>query len=99
LAVAGSQTETARMGRWWAAVPKRDWPSDGRFEEFVAGHWLEPWGDRRQELVFIGIGMDEAGIRRRLDACLVQTKDFVPGAWSGLADPFPSWAVPALEHA
>ena len=69
LAVAGSQTTTARMGRWWASVPKNQWPDDDRFEEFVVQYWDPTWDDRRQELVFIGIGMDEASIRKRLDAC------------------------------
>ena len=50
-------------------MPKNYWPDDNRFEEFVVQHWGPTWGDRRQELVFIGIGMDEASIRKRLDAC------------------------------
>ncbi|MEO0591082.1 MAG: GTP-binding protein, partial [Pseudomonadota bacterium] len=54
LAIAGSQKSVSRMGRWWAAVPKNRWPEDGTFEEFVMKHWEAPWGDRRQEMVFIG---------------------------------------------
>lgn len=101
LAVAGSQTITARMGRWWAAVPKNRWPEDGSFEEFVLKHWDPKWGDRRQELVFIGIGMDEARIRCELDTCLVEEEIFTPDRWSTLADPFPAWEAPqpALEPA
>ncbi|MFV0645698.1 MAG: GTP-binding protein [Sphingomonadaceae bacterium] len=91
LAVAGAQTMTARMGRWWASIPKNQWPDDDRFERFVAGYWDQVWGDRRQELVFIGIGMDEARIRAALDACLVDADDFTPGRWSALHDPFPAW--------
>ena len=91
LAVAGSQTMTARMGRWWAALARHHWPDDDRFERFVAQHWDDTWGDRRQELVFIGIGMDQALIRRRLDACLLPVKRFTPELWMGLRDPFPSW--------
>ncbi|WP_294235783.1 GTP-binding protein [uncultured Sphingomonas sp.] len=99
LAVAGSQTETARMGRWWASIPKHQWPDDGRFEEFVARHWDMIWGDRRQELVFIGIGMDEARIRARLDGCLVPATAFTPALWTGLRDPFPAWGERRLEAA
>lgn len=91
LAVAGSQTVTSRLGRWWAAVPKREWPSDSTFEAHVAEHWDPVWGDRRQALVFIGIGMDEAAIRHRLDACLVRDEGYAPERWRNLADPFPSW--------
>ncbi len=99
LAVAGSETQTARMGRWWASVPKHLWPDDERFENFVMQHWDETWGDRRQELVFIGIGMNEARIRAALDGCLLPAREFVPAAWSRLADPFPNWGEPALAEA
>ncbi|MHA0328902.1 GTP-binding protein [Sphingomonas melonis] len=97
LAVAGSQTTTSRMGRWWAAVPKHHWPDDGRFEDFVAQHWDDIWGDRRQEIVFIGINMNEPSIRRRLDACLVAASAFTPTLWTSLADPFPAWGERQLE--
>jgi G3E family GTPase len=98
LAVAGSQTITARMGRWWASIPKHQWPEDGRFERFVAQHWDDVWGDRRQELVFIGIDMDEQRIRRALDACLLPVDDFTPAVWTRLRDPFPAWDL-AIEAA
>lgn len=91
LSVAGSQTVTARLGRWWAAVSKNQWPHDGSFEEHIAPNWDAVWGDRRQSLVFIGIGMNEAAIRARLDACLVPDDGFVPELWSDLPDPFPDW--------
>lgn len=97
LAVAGSQTTTSRMGRWWAAVPKHHWPDDGRFEDFVAQHWDDIWGDRRQEIVFIGINMNEPSIRRRLDACLVAASAFTPTLWTSLSDPFPAWGERQLE--
>lgn len=98
LAVAGAQTMTARRGRWWASIPKRQWPAEERFENFIIQHWDREWGDRRQELVVIGIGMDAARIRSGLDACLLPVKRFTPEMWSGLTDPFPSWE-PALEAA
>ena len=97
LAVAGSQTTTSRMGRWWAAVPKHHWPDDGRFEDFVAQHWDDIWGDRRQEIVFIGINMDQPSLRRRLDACLVAASAFTPTLWTSLPDPFPAWGERQLE--
>ncbi|WP_448663429.1 GTP-binding protein [Sphingomonas sp. CJ20] len=99
LAVAGSQTMTSRMGRWWGSIPKNQWPDDDRFERFVAGHWDMVWGDRRQELVFIGIDMDEARIRRALDACLLPVKAFTPALWMGMRDPFPAWGERVVEAA
>lgn len=55
--------------------------------------YLDPvWGDRRQEIVFIGCDpMNEVRIRAELDACLVEEKDFMPVRWRHLSDPFPSW--------
>ncbi|WP_232495529.1 GTP-binding protein [Novosphingobium kaempferiae] len=99
LAVAGAQTMTSRMGRWWGSIPKNQWPEDDRFETFVARHWDQTWGDRRQELVFIGIGMDEVRIRTRLDACLLPVDDFTPARWQDLRDPFPAWGEQAMEAA
>jgi hypothetical protein len=44
--------------------------------------------------VFIGTDpMDEADIRRRLDACLVPARRMTPDAWARLPDPFPAWAA------
>jgi len=101
LALAGSQKNVSRMGRWWAAVPKNRWPDDGSFEEFVIRHWDPVWGDRRQELVFIGIGLDKAAITTALDACLVPGEKFTPEKWERLHDPFPAWgeAETVLEPA
>jgi G3E family GTPase len=96
LAIAGHQKTVSRLGRWWAAVPKNRWPEDGSFEQFALRHWNSVWGDRRQELVLIGIGMDQQRIVRALDACLLPDSAFAPESWTGLPDPFPSWEAPQL---
>ena len=36
--------------------------------------WQEPHGDRRQEIVFIGVALDEVRVRRELEACLTPTE-------------------------
>jgi hypothetical protein len=83
---------TEGMGFWWANVPAERWPEDPSWRQSLKKNWNEIYGDRRQEIVFIGTDMDEADLRRRLDACLVPGK---PGmhiaGWAGLVDPFPLW--------
>ncbi|MEM7428244.1 MAG: GTP-binding protein, partial [Pseudomonadota bacterium] len=51
-----------------------------------------PWGDRRQEIVFIGAGIDWAALKTRLDACLLpQDQASGPETLPDLPDPFPIW--------
>ncbi len=88
-----------RMGRhqgagfWWAAIEETRWPQDAGWREMVRGLWVEPAGDRRQEIVFIGVGMDEAKLRAQLDATLLTNEEWRAGprAHARLADPFPKW--------
>ena len=81
------------MGIWWATVPKDRRPITPQAVEYLKHHWQEPFGDRRQELVFIGAGVDKAGITTALDAALVDdAQEFTPDAWTDLSDPFPTWS-------
>lgn len=92
--LAGAIARSIPLGRWWAAVPKSRWPDHPEWKQTVERNWDKVWGDRRQELVFIGSGMDERAIRAALDACLVgesNAKRFEPSAWRNLPDPFPVW--------
>ncbi|MFG1427630.1 zinc metallochaperone GTPase ZigA [Roseixanthobacter glucoisosaccharinicivorans] len=94
MSLAGAICRTEAMGFWWAAVPKTRWPSDPQWKAELKRHWAPGYGDRRQELVFIGMGLDEAAIRAALDACLVGPLD--PKALDfaklkSLPDPFPKW--------
>lgn len=92
---AGPLVRTEAMGYWWAAVPKKNWPEDDALVARIKKGWHAQWGDRRQELVFIGTGeMDEARIRAELDACLMklpETGEVDTKAWLRLDDPFPRW--------
>lgn len=65
-----------RLGSWWAAVPRETWPAE--YTESIMSDFDQPLeeggsgaGDRRQELVFIGVGLDRDAISGALDACLV----------------------------
>jgi G3E family GTPase len=92
LSQAGPLVRTSRMGRWWASVPKQNWPDDPGFHKAMAPYLDKEWGDRRQEIVFIGADpMDEVRLRAELDACLVSASRFTPMAWENMADPFAAW--------
>ncbi|KQV70341.1 GTP-binding protein [Rhizobium sp. Root1220] len=92
LSIAGTQRRTDTKGFWWASVPKAHWPRYPQFRQQIDRHWHEVWGDRRQELVFIGAGLDEDAIRAALDACLIGAETgFDPLLARGLIDPFPLW--------
>lgn len=89
---AGALVRHQAMGFWWANVPRSQCPEHEGWRKMLASRWDEVYGDRRQEIVFIGADMNEAAIRRQLDACLVgdaNAKDMPLKAWKKLPDPFP----------
>lgn len=94
LSQAGALVRTSAMGFWWDAVPKQHWPDHPEWIKSVEAKWDDVFADRRQEIVFIGTGMDEAALRARLDDCLVDDSD-APAMnvdiWKQLPDPFPVW--------
>jgi G3E family GTPase len=90
--LAGALSSIKPMGTWWASVPKDRWPEHDSIPSYITAHWQEPWGDRRQEIVFIGAGVDWADIKGQLDAALV-SEDIAksPDTLPDFPDPFPLW--------
>ena len=91
--LAGTSFELGPAGDWWAATPREEWPESAEELAEVERDFEGPWGDRRQELVLIGIDMDEASLRAQLDRCLLSDEELAEGpeAWARYTDPFPSW--------
>ncbi|WP_423211401.1 GTP-binding protein [Paracoccus yeei] len=89
--LSGALSNVSPLGIWWAGLPRERWPSHPDALAEMRRNWVEPWGDRRQELVFIGAGMDAEAISTALDEALVMAADYTPGDWVGLPDPFPQW--------
>ncbi len=90
--LAGALSSIKPLGTWWAAVPKARWPEHDSARAYIADNWQDPWGDRRQEIVFIGSDIDWPRLKARLDACLLPEHlahdvDALPD----LPDPFPTW--------
>ena len=90
---AGGIARYGFAGMFWRSVPKQDWPTDEQTLASIKANWVEPFGDMRQELVFIGQGLDESAIKKALDECLVSKDDMLKGEefWTTLNDPFPPW--------
>ena len=77
-------------GYWWAAVAEEDWPSDLASIEQIKKNWDDRTGDARQELVLIGMQMDEQALIERLDCCLLSDEEMAlgPQAWRSWSNPF-----------
>lgn len=90
--LAGALSSVTPLGTWWASIPEERWPDHQQAQDYLRTHWLEPFGDRRQELVFIGSGIDWPTLKSRLDACLVKdaTWDKIEN-YANTDDPFPIW--------
>jgi G3E family GTPase len=73
--MAGALTNIRPLGRWWAAIPRPGWPTAPDALARIHANWRAPFGDRRQELVFIGTSLDRQGISAALERSLAH----VPG--------------------
>ncbi len=98
---AGGACRHGAGGYWWASVPKAHWPTEDEQIDSIMDRWDDDFGDRKQELVFIGIDMDEALLRERLSQCLLTEAELALGMqnWSAFNDPFPHWGTAADEEA
>lgn len=90
---AGGVMQHGPAGHWWAAVPVAQWPAEAEALAHIRQQWQEPFGDCRQELVFIGQHLDQAAVCAELDACLLTDAELALGeaAWRRWPDPFPRW--------
>lgn len=105
LSQAGGVCRHGPAGMWWAAQPREEWPVDDELAVEIAADWYgspddTAIGDRRQELVLIGVGLDAQLWRAKLDACLLTDEEYASGpqAWQRMADPFPDWDLDADDH-
>ena len=88
---AGGIARYGFAGMFWKAVPKESWPQDKDSLDAIYENWEEPFGDMRQELVFIGQGLDKEQVTKALDECLLSDSDLLQGRahWATFDDPFP----------
>lgn len=101
---AGTTCQSDPVGCWMAALSREEWPTEAEdpgFHAELLQQWEDPYGDRRQELVLIGMGMDQTALAAQLNACLLTDAEMKEGeaAWTSYPDPFPDWLEPAGEDA
>ncbi|MCY1030355.1 zinc metallochaperone GTPase ZigA [Corallococcus sp. BB11-1] len=100
-AQAGGACSFEPAGIWWSAMPREDWPEDpelrAELERDVAAG---PYGDRRQEVVFITRDADHEALAKELERCLLTPTELAKGpkAWARMRDPFPEWRVASSEE-
>ncbi len=91
---AGFTVHLEPVSPWFASIAEDEWEleTDEDRDDLVA-MWDPLVGDRRIELVFIGIDMDEQAIRSSLDRCVLTPEEFEMGfaQWATLDDPLPLW--------
>ena len=105
LSQAGGACRHGPAGMWWAAQDRSEWPDgDDELAAEIAADWHgDPndfsIGDRRQELVMIGVGIEPAVWRAKFDACLLNDAEYElgPQGWLQFNDPFPAWDFDAED--
>ncbi|MDG4764164.1 GTP-binding protein [Solwaraspora sp. WMMD406] len=84
-----------------------EWPDDPAERADLESRWDPVFGDRCQELVFIGIGLDAERLRAALDGALLTGPELAAAgaglaaglvAWHELPDPFPDWDLGELDE-
>lgn len=90
---AGSLVRHQGIGVWWSSVDKQQWPDSVEFTEMLDKYWDETSGDKRQQIVFIGLKdqMDSNLIKLKLDSCLIKDYWESPEQYHAIHDPFPEW--------
>ena len=92
---AGGSVNVKPAGVWWASVPPEHWAHPDGQRPDQSARWDSRFGDRIQELVFIGTDLDPVALQARLDACLLDPRlvEAGSGAWVDLPNPFPPLTI------
>lgn len=96
--LAGSSSSYSGIGYWWAAVGETFWPKDAVTREKIEELWDKNFGDRRQEIVFIGTDLDKNNIVKVLDEALLTDEEVKLGVqgWKKFNDPLPDFNLKGL---
>lgn len=90
---AGGSFHLEKAGVWWCSMPMNErvhYASVVENQEYIESRWDRNWGDRINELVFIGQHLDQAQVLGDLQNCLLNDQEkelFGQGIYFN--DPFP----------
>ena len=87
---AGGIARYGMAGLFWHAVPQDQWPEDADTVHQIQSSFVAPFGDCRQELVFIGQQLDQQQMLRQLEQCLLTEQELALSIndWKALPSPF-----------
>ncbi|GHG72598.1 GTP-binding protein [Alishewanella longhuensis] len=87
---AGGIARYGMAGLFWQAVPRDEWPDDAESQAAITAQFTEPYGDCRQELVFIGQQLDKTAMLAQLNTALLTDAELGSGlpGWQQLTNPF-----------
>jgi len=77
---AGGSLRAESTGVWWDSMSKLErnqHPSFQSNESYIMSRWDKEYGDRINELVFIGQNMKKEEIMKQLDACLCSEEEYI----------------------
>ena len=88
---AGCSVLLEPAGFWWASAPDDSWPEDEETIAEIKSRMVHEYGDRQQELVFIGQNLDKEHVTRLLKQCQLTDEEYVlgPASWEHFVDPMP----------
>jgi G3E family GTPase len=95
---AGGSLRADSAGVWWSSMPYSERIRYASFldnQDIIEEGWDKKFGDRKNELVFIGQEMNEAEIRKQLENCLCTDSEIeATNLENGVAD---QWPLPRTE--
>ncbi len=90
---AGGSSRLEKAGVWWASMTFNErlkYQSFADNREYIESKWSKQWGDRMNELVFIGQDIEKEKMIADLEKCLLQDSEQLQfESKKGFADPFP----------
>merc|ERR1712176_1748957 len=78
ISTAGNLSRVTSPGRW-SCLEASSWKGTEEEKKKIRENWVSPYGDRRQELVFIGQDLKHEKIQKILDDCLLPDETMALG--------------------